>query len=69
MKEHICYIFLWLYLHEEEIKVITIIMMPDIISYLPGTILFTLGELIYLVLTAMLQSRYYFITSILQMRN
>ena len=25
MKEHICYIFLWLYLHEEEIKVITII--------------------------------------------
>ena len=69
MKEHIYHIFLWLYFHEEEIKVIAIIMMTDIVSCLPGTILFILGELIYLVLTAVLQSRYYLITSILQMRN
>ena len=45
-----------MYLPEKGIKVITIIMTTDIISYLPGEVLQTLHELIYLILTTMLQS-------------
>lgn len=58
MKECIC--FSVMYLPEKGIKVITIIMTTDIISYLPGEVLQTLHELIYLILTTMLQSQYCF---------
>ena len=35
-------------------------MITDIVSYLPGTVLWTLCELIYLILTTVLRSKYCF---------